>query len=157
MVESIMPRQGKNPLTNAPITPSNSTDPRENPINGHEQNVPDLDDLQYSCTFQLPEPRVCANGENGCNCSADMAGDFETVKAANSSICQPPSGGPAGTTQYYAKAYPGARELRLVQLLGARAVPASICPLTLADATSPDYAYEPAFNALAARLAVTLD
>ena len=156
MNESITPRSGENPLTHDKITPASSMDPQANPINGHEQNVPNYDDLQFACTFPLVTPKVCANGDSACDCSADKAGSAIEVSAANSPICQPPAGGPAGTTQYYAKGYPGARELRLAQLLGERAVPASICPKTLTDATSADYAYLPAFNALLARIATTL-
>jgi hypothetical protein len=156
MNESITPRSGENPLTHDKITPASSTDPTANPINGHEQNMPELDDLQFACTFPLATPKACMNGDSACDCSADKSGGSSSVTAANSPLCQPPTGGPAGTTQYYAKGYPGARELRLAQLLGDRAVPASICPKTLTDATSADYAYVPAFNALIARLATTL-
>jgi hypothetical protein len=156
MNESITPRSGENPLTHDEIMPASSTDPMASPINGHEQNMPELDDLQFACTFPLATPKVCMNGDSACDCSADRSGNSSSVTAANSPLCQPPAGGPAGTTQYYAKGYPGARELRLAQLLGERAVPASICPKTLTDATSADYAYLPAFNALIARLATTL-
>jgi hypothetical protein len=156
MNESITPRSGENPLTHDKIMPASSMDPRANPINGHEQNMPAFDDLQFACTFPLVTPRACESGDSGCACSADKSGSTSFVTAANSPLCQPPAGGPVGTTQYYAKGYPGARELRLAQLLGERAVPASICPKTLTDATSADYAYLPAFNALLARLATTL-
>jgi hypothetical protein len=156
MNESITPRSGENPLTHDKIAPASSMNPEANPINGHEQNLPLMDDLQYACTFPLATPRVCANGDSACDCSADKTGSTDAVIAANSPVCQPPAGGPAGTTQYYAKGYPGARELRLAQLLGERAVPASICPKTLTDAASPDYAYLPAFSALLTRIASTL-
>jgi len=156
MIESITPRSGENPLSHAKIVASSSHDPTANPINGHEQNVPAYDDLQYACTFPLPQPKPCMNGDAACDCSADRTGDLTYVTTANSPLCQPPAGGPASTTQYYARGYPGARELKLSKLLGDRAVPASICPKTLTDAASPDYAYLPAFNALLTRIGTTL-
>jgi hypothetical protein len=156
MRESIAPRSGQNPLSNTPISAPTSTDPTANPINGHEQNIPNFDDLQYACIFALATPKACPAGDSACDCSANRTGDFGAVTMANSPLCQPQGGGTAGTTQYFGKGYPGSRELSLAQQLGSRAAPASICPKTLSDATSPDYAYNPAFNALLGRIAVTL-
>ena len=156
MIESPYERSGQNPLTQTPIVASTSTNPLANEINGHEQNLPQFDDLQYACTFALPSPKVCAPGDSGCDCSPDKQGRADAVILANSPLCQPPSGGPASTTQYYGKAQPGTRELRFGKQLGARAVPASICPRTLTDANSPDYAYRPAFDALFRRIRSTL-
>jgi hypothetical protein len=156
MIESSAERSGQNPLTKTPIVASTSTNPQESPINGHEQSIPQLDDLQYACTYPLLTAKPCLDGEPACDCAATKAGDSTAVKASNSPLCQPPEGGSATTTQYYGKGYPGTRELRLAQLLGARAVPASICPRTLADASSPDYAYKPAFSALITRIGATL-
>ena len=76
--------------------------------------------------------------------------------ASNTPLCQPPAGGTAGTTQYYARGYPGVRELHLAQLLGERAVPASICPADMTDSTSADYAYAPALSGLLKRIASTI-
>ncbi|MEO7037330.1 MAG: hypothetical protein ABI335_26190 [Polyangiaceae bacterium] len=156
MIESIEPRMGQNPLSQDKIGMVGSQNPALNAINGHEYQIPNLDDLQYACTYALPTPHLCADGDRLCECSATVQGDTSAVVSAGSPVCQPPAGGPASTTQYYAKAYPGARELRLAQLLGARSVPASICPKVFDDATSPDYAYAPALNALATRLIATL-
>ena len=49
MIESIAPRTGMNTIAQPPvaIAPSNSMDAHANPINGHEQNIAQLDDLQY--------------------------------------------------------------------------------------------------------------
>ena len=156
MRESIAERSGSNPLTNLPIVPATSDDPNASPINGHEQNVPDFADLQYACTFALAESQPCAAGDLACDCSPDKSGNDTAVVTANSPLCQPPAGGPANTTQYFGKGYPGARELGFAQQLGARAVPASICPTNLVDDSSPNFAYRPAFNALIKRIAVTL-
>ena len=75
---------------------------------------------------------------------------------ANSPLCQPPEGGPAGTTQYYGKGYPGARELTFAKQMGERAVGGSICPKEMSDAKSGDYAYAPVLSALVGRIASTL-
>ena len=156
MIESSNQRTGKNPLTQSPIVAASSTDPLANPINGHEQNIPQFDELQYACIFPLTTPKPCMNGDAFCDCSPDSRGKLDAVQVANSPLCQPPTGGAVTTTQYYAKAYPGTRELRFARLLGGRAAPASICPKTLTDTSSPDYAYNPAFDALLGRIAKTL-
>lgn len=155
MVESISARTGVQPLTNAPLAPADSQDPQQNPINGHEQNLPARDDLQYACIFPLPTPKVCAPGDSACDCSADKAGNASVVTTTNSPVCQPPTHGPAGTTQYYAKAYPGLRELAVVHDLGVRGVPASICPKTL-NAADSQFGYAPAFDALLRRVSQML-
>jgi hypothetical protein len=156
MVESIQPRTGMNPVTSIAISPVASLNPTANAINGHEQNVPENDDLQYACTFKLPVAKPCAPGSN-CPCAASASGDQSSVAAANSPVCQPPAGGPASTTAYYAKAYPGARELLLAQTLGDRATPASICPkVTVTGEDDASFGYVPALDALARRIAVTL-
>lgn len=159
MTESVGPRTGSNPLTGTVTVAASSTNPKANAINGHEQNVPDLSDLQYACTFALATPKVCLNGDSACDCSPDKNGDLAAVVAANSPLCQPPAGGAPIGTQYFGKAYPGLRELGVARQLGARAVAASICPKTVSagDALSPDYAYGPAFDALTRRLAQTLE
>jgi len=156
MIESIEPRTGQNPLTNTPIVSATSANPTANAINGHEQNVPARNDLQYACTFQLFTPRVCANGDPICDCAPDKAGKLDALVANNSPLCQPPGGGAVTNTQYFGKGFPGTRELGFAKLLGARAVPASICPRTLSDQNSPDYAYAPAFEGLLKRIAQTL-
>jgi len=152
MRESVGDRSGKNPFTNDPIVASTSTNPAANAINGHELVTHDRD-LQYACTFALPEPVVCdqtrLNQDKGCDCFADDL-------AANSPLCNPPGGGPATTTQYAGKAYPAARELAVAQQLGRRSVLGSICPRNTANAASSDYGYRPVFGAIGGRLASTL-
>ena len=156
MVESIAPRTGVQPLTNTALAPATSQNPQQNPINGHEQNVPENDDLQYACIFPLTTPRACVAGDEECDCAASAQGDTSFIAAANSPVCQPPTGGPAGTTQYYAKAYPGLRELAVVHSLADRGVPASICAKTLADPTDTEFGYAPAFDALLKRVSLAL-
>jgi hypothetical protein len=124
MIESIDPRSGTSPLTNAKLVAATSMNPLANPDNGHELNVPNRDDLQYACISPLATPEACAPGDVNCACAATTAGDASAVTTANS----PPAGGPAGTTQYYAQGDPGTRELLVARDLGNRATPASICP-----------------------------
>ena len=53
--------------------------------------------------------------ERACDC-------LETDIPKNRPLCNPPNGGPAGTTQYFAKAYPGVRHLQVLKGLGERAM-----------------------------------
>ena len=59
MVETPAPRSGMNPITTDLIMPASSTSQTASPINGHEQNLPNQDDLQYACTFKLTTPKSC--------------------------------------------------------------------------------------------------
>ena len=144
MVETPEERVGTNPITGVSTSPASSTNPHENPINGHEQNLAETrEDLQYACTFRLKTPKTC---------------DAKEV-LANSPLCQ---GGATSNTQTSAKAYPGSRELSVLKELGENAIVASICPKVIdaADPTHPEadpnYGYNPAVNAIMARLKVYL-
>jgi len=152
MRESTDERSGTNPVIGASIVPASSTDPQANVINGHEQNTLNRD-LQFACTFELPTRVTCdqaaSDADVGCDCFAEEAD-------RNPSVCNPPGGGPAGTTQYYAKAYPGLRELTVAKELGRRTVLGSICARNTTDDSRSDYGYEPVFDALGQRLAATL-
>ena len=156
MLESTDVRSGKNPLTNEFLVAASSTNPLANSGNGHEQNIPQLDDLQYACTFPLPVPVECQADDPSCECAPDKNGSATAVIAANSPLCQPPSGGPPETTQYFGEGYPGLRQLRVARALGARSAYGSICPKQTSDSTSDTYGYIPALNALIDRIAVTL-
>jgi hypothetical protein len=153
MRESTDERSGKNPITQDPVVPSTSMDPQANSINGHEQaNVGDRD-LQYACTFELPEPVVCDqaafDADRGCDCFAEDS-------VFNRPLCTPPGGGAQGTTQYYGKAYPALRELDVAHHLGRRTVLGSVCAPNTQDETRSDYGYRPVFGALGQRIAATL-
>jgi hypothetical protein len=162
MIETPSPRSGNNPITHDAIMPPTSTSPTASPINGHEQNVPssNVDDLQYACTFALKTPKACPAGDNSCDCAADSNGSASAVTAANSPLCQPPSGGAATTEQSYAKAYPGIRELEVLKGLKNQGVVASICPKVTASADDPagdpNYGYNPAVAAIIDRLKADL-
>ena len=152
MQESPDARSGKNPITMDSIVPSSSLDPQANPINGHEL-VSGKRELQYACTFPLPEPVVCddaAQASNlGCDCYADSLG-------MNHSVCNPLSGGTATTTQNYGKAYPALRELAVAKELGRRTVLGSVCARNTQDDARADFGYRPVFGALGRRIAKTL-
>lgn len=156
MIEAIQPRSGKSPLTGEAPAAATSTSPLASSVNGHEENIPNLDDLQLSCIFALPQPEVCQDGDPRCDCSASFAGDATAVIAENSPLCQPPAGGAPTTTQYFAGGKPGARELTLARALAGRAVPGSVCPRSVSDATSTEYGYVPALTGLVERLGDTL-
>jgi hypothetical protein len=152
MREATGDRSGKNAITGESIVNSTSTDPRANSINGHE-HVTSGDDLQYACTFPLPQPIVCDDAriqaDKGCDCFADTT-------VLNSPLCNPPGGGPATTTQYFGKGYPALRELAVAQQLGRRSVLGSICARNTQDETRSDYGYRPVFGAIGRRVASTL-
>jgi hypothetical protein len=153
MVESITARSGSNPITNDPIVPPTSMNPTASPINGHEQNIPLNDDLQYACTFPLTSPRQCSTASgNACDCTADGT---VSVATTNSPLCQPTGGGAATDLQSYAKAYPGTRELEVLKGLNDQGIAASICPkVTLSSDpdSDPSYGYNPAVAAIIDRL-----
>ncbi|HYQ02792.1 MAG TPA: hypothetical protein VER96_29175 [Polyangiaceae bacterium] len=156
MVESIDPRTGTSPVTGATLVPADSTDPLANPSNGHEQNLPNRNDLQFACIFALPTERDCTKEDSSCQCTPDRNGSAAGIVANNSPLCQPPSGGPASTTQFFGQANPGTRELLFARTLGARAAPASICPKQ-SSGDGPSFGYLPALDALVNRIAITLE
>jgi hypothetical protein len=125
--------------------------------NGHEWEPNPPSDLQYACIFPLPEPRDCAalqtaNDPRHCDCD----GPADTAAAQQSKpLCQDPNGD-YGTTQYYAKAYPGIRQLQVLQQFGfttGNSVVSSICARNVTDDTSLDFGYRPAIAALLERVA----
>jgi hypothetical protein len=155
MVESVDDRSVSglplaNPVVpNEKITAATSQNPQANAINGHEQVNVNNYDLQFACTFALPNPIVCdqAASDSGkaCDCFAADAN-------YNRPLCQPPGGGAASTTQYFGKAYPGLRELQVLKGIGGHGIVASTCPKS-ADLQSDSYGYRPAMDALAGRVA----
>ena len=147
MIESDAPRTGMNPATNAALLPPDAT--ASHPINGHEWNT-DHADLQYSCIYPLAAPRDCSNVANdeSCDCIGVTAGD-----ASRNPLCQDPATGEYGHVQYFAKAYPGTRQLRVLKGFGENAIVASICPkLASGESSVPSYGYNPAADAIVDRL-----
>ncbi len=148
MQESIAPRTGNNPVLNVPLAPPTAA-AGTNPINGHETNIERMDDLQYACIFPLPTPRPC-NAENGDSCDCTAA-DASYARP----LCDYPNGPNNDGVQRYAKAYPGLRELGVLQGVGDNGIPASICAKHTAPAaglteeTDDSYGYNPAVAAMA--------
>ncbi|AKT41296.1 hypothetical protein [Chondromyces crocatus] len=129
MKESIVPRAG--------IT-------QGNPINGNEWAT-NNDDLQFACIFTLPEPVLCPPGAQGCDCN----------KSENIPLCErdPITN---ELTQTKAKAYPGLRQLSVIQQMGEQGVAGSICPAQLDNPTADDFGYRPAIRAFVERMATRL-
>jgi hypothetical protein len=162
MQESTGVRGGADPVASvgALVSPTNAPrfrDSGSNLANGHEWNNVKQNDLEYACIFQLASPRDDSSAVNtDCN-NRDPNDD--------NPLCQNSSGpdgpGKYGTTQYFAKGYPGLRELQVLKDFGKNGVVASICARNL-DAgdsgTSPaqDYGYRPAVDAIIDRLKTQL-
>ena len=138
MIESVVPRDGLPGID----SPANA-----DPINGHEWDPSKLtrapsSDLQYACVFNLPgDPKVCTMGGQDCDCSPE-----DVTAGMKNPLCVPPS------NQTRAKAYPGIRELQVLQGLGDQAIVASICPASLDKTKAETYGYQPAIAALISRL-----
>jgi hypothetical protein len=156
MVESVAPRAGDSPMVGQSLAPPTAIH-MANRGNGHEWEPNPPSDLQYACIFPLPEPRDCAalqtaNDPRHCDCD----GPADTAAAQQSKpLCQDPNGD-YGTTQYYAKAYPGIRQLQVLQQFGftnGNSVVSSICARNVTDDTSLDFGYRPAIAALLERVA----
>jgi hypothetical protein len=144
MMESINPRSGTNPPTGEGLV--TATNPLGNEINGHEYTIPQNDDLQYACVFDLPEPRDCSDPSVvSCDCR-DPGND--------NPLCAPDPVTGGRTLQVKAKAYPGLRHLEVVK--GVNGVAASICPAQITNSAATDYAYRPAVLSLLARVSTRL-
>jgi hypothetical protein len=149
MLESPEPRSGTNPVTGDRIVGVDSINPRANAINGHER-VTGNGGLQYACTFPLRTPRPCEVGKH-CDCDTNPESHSDS-----DSVCQPPGGGLGGSTQYFAKAYPGLRELDVLRQHGENAVVASICPKVLSGGEEDlGFGYRPALSGLVKRIHCT--
>ncbi len=168
MLDSVEARDplGANPYTGDHIAPADPAIALKNPINGHEFDTQHRE-LQYACIFPLGTPRDCSQPPytqppaskeppSGCDC---LAKDLDRL----SPLCQPPEGGPVGTTQYFAKAYPGLRYIDLLKRYGDatasnNAIVASVCPKVTDPqrAEQPEYGYNPAVAAIVDRLKAKL-
>jgi hypothetical protein len=101
-------------------------------------------DLEYACIFPLPEPRDCAHADPQlCDC----APGFE-----DQPLCEQTPGVGATTTQHWAKAYPGLRELEVLRGFGNNSIVASICARNVNNLRRRDYGYRPAIASIVERL-----
>ncbi len=139
MIESVSQRSGANPVTGEALVNSGNG----NSINGHEYDIPQRDDLQYACIFdlvdaqtQMPITRDCT-GQQSCDCNGNMGTD--------NPLCN-------GTSQLRAKAYPGVRELAVLRSVGTQGIVGSICPAQQTNLGQFDFGYRPAVGAIVERL-----
>jgi hypothetical protein len=134
MVESKGPRKG---VTENHPPSATRGDNGTDAVHGREWDTGG-NDLQYACTFELPDVRTCTAQDTSCDCA----------DAKNPPLC----GATAGQ-QLRAKAYPTVREFMAVRALGDQGVIASLCPITLkGDKQDPSYGYNPAVKAIVDRL-----
>lgn len=147
MRESVAPRTGTTPALGVAIAPPGA-DRMANPINGHEHANTGRNELQFACVFPLDAPRDCtAENPDDRYCDCEFLGTEEE----GNPLCQARDGS-FGTTQYFAKAYPGLRQLNVLQGVGESAVVASICAKETSNVESPDYGYRPAMQAVVDKL-----
>jgi hypothetical protein len=141
MVESFVPRPGIEGPNGGFLA---------DPINGHDWAITGQNDLEYACIFHLEEKplRDCSVDPDNCDCGHMEPGD-------NNPLCQA-SDGTYGTTQFFAKGYPGTRELEVLRGVGDNAIVASICARNLKDATVSDYGYRPAVSAIVDHMKVRI-
>lgn len=106
MIASTAPRPG--------LPPPSTTrgDNGSDPVHGREWDTK-KDDLQYACTFTLPQARSCTAQDSSCDCARPES--------------NPPLCGAQQGQQLKAKAYPTLRELRVAKGLGERGVIGSVC------------------------------
>jgi hypothetical protein len=147
MIESILPREGTNPVTGVALAPPGSP-PLSNPINGHERAIPQSDDLQYACIYKRPTFKACNAGTPECEC--------KTTDLDTNPLCQAPDGSYTNI-QRYSKGLPGVRELTLVRDLGRQGVAASICAEVVEDAQQPTFGYKPAVDAVLRSLRLVVE
>lgn len=138
MIESIDPRTGTHPTTGAPLAPPDSPSPQQNPVNGHERNISNRDDLQYACIFPRKAPKDCSGGDLSCECPP--------MNFQGNPLCQDPNGN-YSTLQRYAKALPSGRLISFLANLQSRASLSSICAFNTSDIAIPSFGYKPAADA----------
>jgi hypothetical protein len=144
MRESREARGGNVPSTGEEVAGEDAKSPKANTINGHEWDTSKSlnGDLQYACIFPLPVPKLGCTSTT-CDCNAD----------AKNPLCQDEAGNYTDT-QFRAKAYPGVRELGVLEEIGDQGIVASVCPAQLdhPEAEYGDYGYRPATGAIVDRL-----
>ncbi len=132
MMEAVDPRSGENPITSDPITPPGNVGSN---INGSEYLIPQRDDLQYACVFDLPTPRDCTTtSDASCDCN-------EPDNPSANPLCD-------DQVQTRAKAYPGIRHLQVLEAVGDRGIVGSVCATQQVNPPSPDYGYRPSIMAI---------
>lgn len=191
MVESFSPRSGMHPVTGQALATPNAAR-LANSINGHEWITSDKD-VQFACIFNLESQqaaagtngarvcdlsqecgmddesdryKICARRFDGCACtltatSATVTNSLDPT-VSKSPLCQAADGS-YGNKQYFAKAYPGLRQLQVLRgfyeaTASENVVVGSICPkdLSYANRNTPGYGYNPVVASLVERLRLRL-
>jgi hypothetical protein len=155
MQVSLFPRTGLQPPT-----ASDTADP----FNGREWKTGG-GDLQYACTFDLPQVLDCSPAAISGDLpkTAPYDGLLGTICDCDGDTSDPASRPPLCTNaaspnqQTRGKAYPGIRELTLVHAMDRQSAPngiaASLCPRpNVRDVSDPNYGYNPAVEAIVAKL-----
>ena len=121
--------------------PSSTSADDADPAHGREWNTQGKD-LQYACTFPLEVPRVCTQADPACDCSTQTG----------SPLC---ANDTDWAIQKRGKAYPGTRLFEVAHALNGRSVVSSLCPTQAIETLVQDplFAYRPAMNVLADRMA----
>ncbi|HKO90142.1 MAG TPA: hypothetical protein VJU61_03255, partial [Polyangiaceae bacterium] len=134
MRESTVPRDGV--VTGGPNGREYATD----------ASLPGLaEDLQYACIFPLPQPRECKDETpQSCDCTPTL--NDQPLCEAEPGVSEPT------TVQRWAKAYPGLRELEVLQGYGDNSIVASICARNVRDLDRRDFGYRPAIASIVDRL-----
>jgi hypothetical protein len=187
MQESTLPRSGMDPITGTMILPTTTVTPvpaNADAFNGHERTITGAaagaadaaSDIQYACIF----PRLNAvpsdptDPGNGLAFPNDCT---DNTAALNNPLCianpndKDSNGNELPTFQAYAKAYPGVRNLAIVEGMHVAqaaagvtdtGIVASICAVQVTsqnntDGTpAADYGYRPAVRAIIDRLKAVL-
>ncbi len=166
-IEAMGMRDGTHPVTGETLGGPGTW----NSINGHDRPLftddGAVDDLQYSCIFQLPEPRDCEGQDpENCDCAIEYneADEVQAVYYEDNPLCYDTEAGAYSQVQHYAKAYPAPRMLDVLKGVSCpedmdgecteQAVVASICPRQFNDPNAGDYGYRPVIRALLLNLVV---
>jgi hypothetical protein len=129
MIQSIRPRKG--------LAPPSSADTAD-PVHGREWDTQGRD-LQYACTFRLPEAVEAVPGKTG---------DCDPKDPNRTPLCDPAD----PKMQIRAKAYPTRRELMVTKGLSEQGIVASLCPKQIDDEEKDDFGYRPAARNIVERL-----
>jgi hypothetical protein len=128
-----------------PTGPADSA--ASDPLNESHRDWDTLgEDLQYACTFSLPDALQKPMPK-----AANEIEQFDCRDKSDAPLCSGPKT-VSGRKQVRAKAFPGLRELGIAHSLGAQGIAASICPIDTRDKASADYGYNPAVNSIVDRL-----
>jgi hypothetical protein len=141
------PRAPENPLMRESTTPrpgvvTGGPNGREYATDAARPGTPE--DLEYACIFPLPEPRDCAGADAlVCDCAPGIE---------NQPLCEQAPGVAPTTTQHWAKAYPGLRELEVLRGFGKNSIVGSICARNVDNLARRDFGYRPVIASILERL-----